>query len=150
MRGNKNSKILWKFIRKIDLVTSILDFSDQILLFLVNRVWVLPKVIFVLEPKSETSTHFAPALPLLIHELPFWRHIRFTLLIFITRSHPLFWINNRECDRSLGSSVVKHFRTLSQGPPLYGHIFTLSPGLQSSQKCVTPVPTLIRSHGPLT
>lgn len=141
--------MLWKFIRKIKWVTSVLNFSDQVLVFQAYRVWILLKVIFFLVPKSETSSYLSPALPILI-QAPFLKAIWFTLLIFITLSHPLLWLNNRKCDSSLGPSVVKHFRTFSQArPPLYGHISILSLRLQTSQKYVTPVLILIRSRGPL-
>lgn len=139
----KNSKILWKFIMKIDLVTLILNFGDQALLFLANRVWIPSKVIFVLVPKSETYTHLAPALPMLIQALFLKAY-----LIYFTNFHctlsSVIWINNRECDSSLCSSVVKHFKTLPR-PPLYSHIFTLSPGPHSSQKCMISILSLMRT-----
>lgn len=141
--------MLWRFIRKIKWVTSVLNFSDQVLVFQANRVWILLKVIFVLAPKSETSSYLPPAKPILI-QAPFLKAIWLTLLIFITLFHPLLWLNHRKCDSSLGPCAVKHFRTFSQArPPLYGHISFLSLRLQSSQKYVTPVLILIRSHGSL-
>lgn len=111
--GNKNLKILWQFIRKIDLVISIPNCGSA----LSRKQSMSPsKSNTCPSSKFRNLSYPPPALPMLTHT-PILKIclIYFTNFTFFC---PSFWTNNKECDSSLGSMLWSILGNTLPSPPL--------------------------------